>query len=128
MPKISRRKWQESIKCLKQAISNERLSWAVRLHSVELYMSLMGVPLPDSSNKSKKSIKLLVEERAGERTLHQHIRAEVADKVRQEAEQEEEREAQARSRRAMQDASDLLARLATASAVTAAQETVGTEG
>ena len=91
MPRISRRKWQECIKCLKGAIKNERLSWAVRIRAVELYMSLMNVPLPDSSYKAKKSVKLLVEERAGERTLHQHIRAEVADKVRQEAEREAER-------------------------------------
>jgi hypothetical protein len=86
--RISRRKFGVAVKMLKQAIATPTLSWQTRLRAVELLMSLYDVPLPDSSRRDRKSVRQLVTERAGERSLHQHIKDEVAEQVRAEAEQQ----------------------------------------
>jgi len=82
---ISRRKWQETTKCLKQVIGNEKQTVAVRLRAIELYFVLNGLELPDSSRRAQKTVRMMVEERAGERSIHQHIREQVAARVEAEA-------------------------------------------
>src|ERR1700733_4764314 len=79
---ISRRKWQETVKCLRQVIGSEKQTVAVRLRAVELYMVLNGLELPDSSKRAVKTVRTMVEERAGERSIHASIREQVAEKVR----------------------------------------------
>jgi hypothetical protein len=90
MPRISRRKYAEVLKCLKAAIKNEKLSWVQRLRAVELLMCVYGVSLPENDPRIRRSVKTMVEERAGERVLNNQIKEAVQERVREEAGRAEE--------------------------------------
>jgi hypothetical protein len=91
MTRISRRKWQEAVRCLKTAIKPEtKLPWTQKIRCIELLMAIYQVPLPETSRNPKRSVKELIEERAGERTINEQIRQAVQERVREEAEREEQ--------------------------------------
>lgn len=87
MARISRKKFQEALRCLKQACKNERLSFILRIRAAELILAVYGVPLPESSARIKRSVKELVQEG----TLDRQIREQVNEKVRRDAEAEARR-------------------------------------
>jgi hypothetical protein len=87
--KVSRRKWAISIRVLQEAIGNPKLSWRDRLRAVELLMCIRGIELPDSSKRTSKTARELVETRAGEKAIHREIKERVAAKVQHEAEHQE---------------------------------------
>ena len=99
MPRISRRKYAEALRCLKNAIKNDKLPWTIRIRCVELLLSIYNVPVPDGGRRERRAVRELVEERAGERSINEQIKLAVQDRVRQEAEQEE----QERISQALQD-------------------------
>jgi ribosomal protein L22 len=82
MARISRKKYQEALRCLKQACKNERLSFTLRIRAAELICLIYGLPPLESSARIKRTVKELVQEG----TLDRQIREQVADKVRQDAE------------------------------------------
>jgi ribosomal protein L22 len=87
MARISRKKYQEALRCLKQACKNERLSFTLRIRAAELILAVYGVPLPESSARVKRTVKELVQEGSFDR----EIRESVNEKVRQDAEAEARR-------------------------------------
>ena len=87
MPRISRKKYQEALRCLKQACKNERLSFTLRIRAAELILAVYGVPLPESSARIKRTVKGLVQEGSFDR----EIREQVNEKVRKDAEAEARR-------------------------------------
>lgn len=101
MRRISRRKWQESIRCLKTAIKNDKLPWAQRLRAVELLMCLYDCPLPESSRRTTKAVKAMVEERVLERSINNQVNAAVQQRSTQESETMEAEEQEQRVTRAL---------------------------
>jgi hypothetical protein len=83
MPKFSRKKYQEALRCLKQACRNEKLSFPLRIRAAELIIAIYGdVKLPESSARIKRTVKELVQEGSFDR----EVREQVNEKTRQDAE------------------------------------------
>jgi hypothetical protein len=82
MPKISRKKFQEALRCLKQACKADKLPFALRIRAAELILAIYQVPLPESSARVKRTVKELVQESA----LDRQVREQVNEKVRADAE------------------------------------------
>jgi hypothetical protein len=100
MPRISRRKWQEAIRCLKDAIKTEtKLPWIQKLRAVELLMTIYGLSIPEGGRREKRAVRQMVEERSGERTVNEQIKQAVQERVKEEAEEVE----QDRVSKALQD-------------------------
>ena len=87
MGRISRKKYQEALRCLKQACRNDKLSFALRIRAAELICLIYGLPPLESSARVKRTIRELVTEG----TLDRQIREQVADRVRKDAEAEARR-------------------------------------
>ena len=83
--KVSRKRFQEALLALKQACKNERLPFVQRIRAAELIMAIYGVPLPESSARTKRTVKDLVAENVFDRRLRQQIR----EKASQEEKTEE---------------------------------------
>ena len=73
MPKISRKRFQEALKALKQACKNEKLPFALRVRSAELICAIYGVPLPESSVRVKRAVKELVAEGQFDRQVREQV-------------------------------------------------------
>lgn len=71
----SRKKFQEALRCLKQAAKTPTIPWIHRLRACELICSIYGVvPLPDiGANRTRKVIKDLVEEHEFERRMRTEL-------------------------------------------------------
>jgi hypothetical protein len=82
MAKIARKKYQEALKALKQACKNERLPFALRIRAAELICGIYGVPLPESTARTRRTVRELVSENA----FDKHTRNQVREKARQDAE------------------------------------------
>ncbi len=82
MPKVSRKKYQECLRLLKSACKNEKLPWTLRLRAAELILAIYGVPLWEGSYRTKRAVKELVEESR----FDSEVKAQVEEKVRQDAE------------------------------------------
>jgi hypothetical protein len=72
--KVSRKKFQEALRALKQTCKNERLPFALRIRAVELLCCIYGVPLPEISARTKRTVKELVGENAFDRRVRQQVR------------------------------------------------------
>jgi uncharacterized protein (DUF1684 family) len=83
--RVSRRKYAEALRVLKQAIANPNLSWNQRIRCVELLLCIYQVPIPETGRRERKAVKLLVEERSTERTVTEQVRAAVEEKAVEEA-------------------------------------------
>lgn len=87
MPRVSRKKFQEALRALKQACRNDRLPFTLRIRAAEIICAIYGVALPESSARIKRTVKELVTEG----TFDREVRQQVQDKVRQDAEAEARR-------------------------------------
>ncbi len=82
MPKVSRKKFQEALRALKDACKNPKLTFALRVRAAELILAVYNVPLPESSARVKRTVKELVEEGS----FDKEMREQVNQKVRADAE------------------------------------------
>jgi hypothetical protein len=83
---VSRKKFQEALRALKDACRNPNLSHAMKIRSAELICLIYGLTLPEGATRiNKKAVKTLVEERSFEKSLHAGIRTAVQERVEQEA-------------------------------------------
>jgi hypothetical protein len=82
LPKVSRKRFQEALRCLKQACRHDKLSFPLRIRAAELILAIYGVPLPESAARIKRSVKELVQEGS----FDKEVREQVNEKVRQDAE------------------------------------------
>lgn len=82
MAKPSRKKYQEALRCLKQACRNDKLSFPLRVRAAELICLIYGLPPLESSARVKRTVKELVQEGGFDR----EVREQVEQKVRQDAE------------------------------------------
>jgi hypothetical protein len=82
MAKISRKKFQEALRCLKAACKNDNLTFALRVRAAELILAIYNVPLPESSARIKRTVKDLVTEGS----FDKGVREQVNEKVRADAE------------------------------------------
>lgn len=89
--RISRRRYAETLRCLKGAIRNEKLSWAVRIRCVELLLSVYDVPFPDSGRRERKAVKLMVQQRSVDRSIREQIQTATDTEAAQEAKAREEK-------------------------------------
>lgn len=87
MGRISRKKFQEALRALKQVCKNDRLPATLRVRAAELILAVYSVPLPESSARIKRTVKELVQEGSFDR----QVREQVSEKVRQDAEAEARR-------------------------------------
>lgn len=83
MANISRKKFQEALRALKQACRNDKLSFPLRVRAAELILAIYEVPLPESSARIKRGVKELVQEGS----FDKEVRNQVRDRVAQDAEQ-----------------------------------------
>ncbi len=72
--KVSRKRFQEALRMLKQACKNERLPFTQRIRAAELLMAIYGIPLPESNARTRRTVKELVAENAIDRQIRQQAR------------------------------------------------------
>ena len=77
----SRKKFQEALKALKQACKSEKLPFVQRIRAAELICAIYDVPLPESSYRTKRATKELVEEGK----FDAEIREQVSRKLQEDA-------------------------------------------
>jgi hypothetical protein len=73
MGRISRKKFQEALKALKQTCKNDKLPAVLRVRAAELILAVYGVPLPQSSARIKRTVRELVEEGGFDRQLREQV-------------------------------------------------------
>ncbi len=74
MATIHRKKFQEALKALKQACKNERLPFTLRIRAAELICAIYGIPLPQSSARTKRTVRELVAENVFDRNVRNQVR------------------------------------------------------
>jgi hypothetical protein len=74
MVRVSRKRFQEALRALKQACKNERLPFTQRIRAAELILAVYGVPLPENSPRTRRTVKELVSENAFDRRVRQQVR------------------------------------------------------
>lgn len=82
MGKPSRKRFQEALRALKQACKNDRLPYTVRIRAAELICAIYGVPLPEFSVRTRRTVKELVQEGQFDR----EVKDQVQEKIKQDAE------------------------------------------
>ena len=87
MANLSRKRFQEALRALKQVCKNDHLPATLRVRAAELILAVYGVPLPESSARIKRTVRELVTEGAFDRQVREQVNA----KVRQDAEAEARR-------------------------------------
>lgn len=84
MAKISRKRFQEALRALKQACKNDRLPFTLRVHAAELICSIYGVPVPQAG-RIKRTVKELVEEGSFDRQVREQVNRQVQADAEREA-------------------------------------------
>lgn len=87
MGRISRKKFQEALRALKQVCKNDKLPAALRVRAAELILAVYDAPLPESSARIKRAVKELVQEGRFDR----EVREQVNERIKQDAEAEARR-------------------------------------
>lgn len=71
---VSRKKFQEALRCLKATCKNDKLPFTLRVRAAELICAIYGVRLPENTARTKRTVKELVEESAFDRQVRDQVR------------------------------------------------------
>jgi HD superfamily phosphodiesterase len=85
---VSRKKYQEALRCLKDACKNDKLPWAQRLRAAELICAIYGTVELEDSKRDRRAVKELVTERAFEKQLNEEVRSNILEKTAKQAEED----------------------------------------
>lgn len=73
MGKPSRKKFQEALRVLKQACRNDKLPFTLRIRAAELICCIYGVRLPESTHRTKRTVRKLVTEGQFDRGVRKQV-------------------------------------------------------
>ncbi len=91
LKRVSRKRYGEALRCLKEACASPKLSMTKRLRAAELLCLIYGLETGVANGRDRRSVKRLLVEDSFERTLRTRVREGVLSQTMREAKEEAER-------------------------------------